>query len=254
MSKNKTRKGLLLPDLHAPYEDKRAWSCFLDVVRRWKPDVFICLGDFGDCAAISAHPKDPKRVLPFREEIKGIRAARRRLEDALDAAGCSQRHMIQGNHDTRISRFVNERAPELVDLVQDWTEAYGLGEDWNVTPYKESLQIGHLRMTHDVGRAGANAARQTLADVGENIAFGHTHRIQVVYGGTVAGRKLVGATLGWLGDPEAIDYRHRDSVRRDSTHGFGAFHMLADGCFWLNAVPIVEGRCVLDGVLYRGSV
>ena len=106
-------------------------------------------------------------------------------------------------------------------------------------------------MTHDVGRAGANAARQSLLDVGENIAFGHTHRIQVVYQGTVAGRRLVGATLGWLGDADAIDYRHRDSVRRDSAHGFGVAHMRADGVFWLQAVPIIEGACVVDGVEYR---
>ena len=248
----KLRKIFLMPDLHAPYQHKQAFSCALAAIRGWKPDVFVCLGDFGDCNKISDHPKDPRRVMPFEQELQGIRAARRQLEDALDHAGCRERHMLQGNHDTRIDRYMAKNAPDMVGLVQPWTEAYGLGEEWIVTPYKESLQIGHLRMSHDYGRHGAHAARQSLLDVGENIAFGHTHRVQILYMGTVAGRKLVGATLGWLGDPDAIDYRHRDSVRRDSMHAFGTAYMRPDGAFWLNPVPIIDGACVLDGVEYRG--
>lgn len=246
----KLRKLLLMPDLHAPYQDRRAFACFRKVVKGWRPDIFIGLGDFGDCNAISTHPKDPKRLLPFGMEVQGIRAARRQLEEALEFAGTPDWRMLQGNHDTRIDRYVAAKAPELVDLVSDWTEAYGLDERWNVTPYKESLQIGHLRMTHDVGRAGVNAARQSLLDVGESLVFGHTHRGQIIYQGTVSGRKLVGVTSGWLGDPEAIDYRHRDQIRRDSIHGFTAVYMKADGLFWLNFVPIIDGACVLDGKLY----
>lgn len=242
-----------MPDCHHPYVHKGAWKVFRNVIRGWKPHVFVCLGDFGDLGSVSRHLKDPAKILPLADEIRGIRLARRQLEEALDAAKCRERHFLQGNHDLRTHTYVCENAPALANsgLVQSWTEAYGLGEDWHVTLYKESLQIGHLRMTHDVGRAGVNAARQSLQDVGENLAFGHTHRGQVVYQGTVNGRKLVGATLGWLGDPEAIDYRHKDQVRRDSIHGFGVVHMRDDGVFWLTFVPIIKGCAVVDGVLYR---
>lgn len=246
------KKILLMPDLHAPYHSEEAFGCFLNVAEGWEPDTFVCLGDFGDCNAISTHPKDPKKLQPFQQELAGIRAARARLDWALRNAGCKDKRMLQGNHDTRIDRYINANAPEMSGMV-DWTDsaAYDLVRNrWKVTPYKESLQIGHLRLTHDVGRAGVNAARQSLLDVGESIAFGHTHRGQVVYQGTVTGRKLVGATIGWLGDPEAIDYRHRDSIRRDSIHGFATVYMQEDGLFWLNFVPIIEGRCVVDGVLY----
>lgn len=248
------KRILLMPDLHAPYQDELAFDCFLRAAKGWRPHVCVCLGDFGDCNAISSHPKDPRRIQPWALEKAGIRAARARLDRALKAGGCREKFFLQGNHDTRIDRYIHSTAPEMAGEI-DWTEVYDLNKSgWIVTPYKESLQIGHLRMTHDVGRSGVNAARQTLNDVGENIAFGHTHRIQVVYQGTVAGRALVGATLGWLGDPEAIDYRHRDSVRRDSSHGFGVVHMRPDGVFWLQAIRIIEGACVVDGVEYRGRV
>jgi len=251
----KLRKILLMPDLHSPYEDKDAFACFLRVCVGWQPDTCVCLGDFADFYKVSSYNIDPRRKLSFRDEIYGAREARWRLDGALKAGGCKDKRFLQGNHEVRLESYLVKGAPAVVELLDEenvnWHGLLKLKDNgWKTKPYKESIQIGHLRMTHDVGRAGVNAARQSLLDVGENIAFGHTHRIQVVYQGTVTGRKLVGATLGWLGDPEAIDYRHRDQIRRDSIHGFGAVYMMPNGLFWLNAVPIVKGRCVLDGVLY----
>jgi hypothetical protein len=121
---------------------------------------------------------------------------------------------------------------------------------WQTIDYKRSLRIGKMLLTHDVGRAGVHAARQSLLDVGDNIVFGHTHRMQVVYQGQTTGDRHVGATLGWLGDPEAIDYRHADMVKRDWQHGFGVAHILDSGAFWLQAIPIVNGLAVVDGVVY----
>jgi hypothetical protein len=242
-----------MPDLHAPYHCPEAFGCFLAVCRGWRPDTCVSLGDLADFAEVSAHAKNPKRRIPFKQEAEGVNAALDQLDAALKAGGCTDKRWLEGNHETRLARYVASHSPEL-DGIVDWRDLLNADKRrWIVTPYKESLQLGHLRLTHDVGRAGVNAARQTLADVGESVAFGHTHRIQVTYQGTVGGRKLVGATLGWLGDPEAIDYRHKDQVRRDSIHGFGAVYMKHDGTFWLNAVPIINGECVLDGVLYRAK-
>jgi hypothetical protein len=139
----------------------------------------------------------------------------------------------------------------LHGVVKSWDELLRLKErGWNVTPYKESIQIGELRITHDVGRAGVNSARASLMDTGANILFGHTHRLIVHYQGQLWGNPHVGITGGWLGDPMAIDYRHRDSVCRDSIHGFVAIHMLDNGIFWAQAIPIINGQAVVDGKVY----
>jgi len=246
---------LILPDVHAPYHSARAWACVLDVAQRWHPDGCVQLGDFGSFDSVSSHDHDPKKVLPLEEETAGCNTALDQLDRALKRGGCvrGNRWMLEGNHETRIDRYCQRLAPEL-RFATDWREMLHLDRrGWRVLPYKESLAFGELRLTHDVGRAGVNAARQSLQDVGTNIVFGHTHRLQVVYQGTQAGKRHVGATLGWLGDPEAIDYRHRDLVRRDWQHGFGVAYFLASGEFWLQAVPIVGGRCVIDGVIYAGK-
>lgn len=248
MTGSNTLKILVIPDVHAPYHSAEAFGCMLDVARRWRPDVAVVLGDFADFAAVSTHPKDPGRLLPFDAEVAGVNKALDELGRAL--RGCRTKHYLEGNHETRLSRFVLKMAPELRTFV-DWRDMLHLDKrGWRVTPYKESIQYGKLGFTHDVGRAGVNAARQSMLDMGASLVFGHTHRLQVHYQGQLRGDRHVGATLGWLGDPLAIDYRHRDSVTRDSIHAIGVVHMVATGNFWLQAIPIVRGRCVVDGVLY----
>lgn len=245
---------VVIPDVHTPYHHRGAWTTVLDYVARGRPGAVVQLGDFQSLDSVSAHDHDPKKVLSLSDEVAGARAALDELDLACRRGGVARgnRWMLEGNHETRLDRYALRLAPELRPFV-DWREMLQLDRrGWRAVPYKHSLRLGELAFTHDVGRSGVNAARQSLLDVGHNVAFGHTHRVQVVYQGQVTGKRHVGATLGWLGDPEAIDYRHRDLVRRDWQHGFGVAHYTADGAFWLQAVPIVNNRAVVDGVLYQG--
>lgn len=244
------RKWFLLPDLHAPYHDKAAYACALRVVAGGEFYGVTVLGDFGDFAAVSSHPKDPSRLLPFDREVAGVNAALDQLDAACKAGGVKKKEYVEGNHETRLARYVLGIAPELRTFI-DWKDMLHIDKRrWHCTPYKESIQLGDLRISHDFGRAGVNAARESCRDMGHSVAFGHTHRMQVHYQGQLDGSRHVGATLGWLGDPEAINYRHKDAVRRDSIHGFGTVALLPDGRFWLQAVPIINGQAVVDGVLY----
>lgn len=250
-----TFRLLLLPDVHAPYHHAAAWECALNVAACGGMDGIVQLGDFQSLDSVSSHPKDPRKVLSLADEIAGANQAMDELDAACRIGGIvrGNRWMLEGNHETRLDRYALKLAPELRPFI-DWRDMLHMDRrGWRTLPYKESLHIGKLRITHDVGRAGVNAARQSLLDMGNNIVFGHTHRVQVVYQGQLDGERHVGATLGWLGDHDAIDYRHRDSVKRDWQHGLGVAYFLASGEFWLQAVPIVRGRCVIDGTIY-GSI
>lgn len=250
MSKRKTARGservLLIPDVHVPYHDPRAFNVVLAVAADWA-DRVVVLGDFADFAAVSTHRKDPRRAMPFAQEIDAVNEA---LDDLDVACRGKRKHYLEGNHETRLSRYLIDNADDLIDLL-DWRGLLRLDRRrWEVTPYHESLLLGELLVSHDFGRAGINAARQAMLDVGTNAAFGHTHRLSVHYQGVIGGRRNVGATLGWLGDPLAIDYRHRNQVARDSVHGFGTVHLLPSGVFWLQAIPIIAGQAMVDGVIY----
>lgn len=246
MSKRKTKKIALIPDLHAPRHDRKVWRVCRNALAGWEPDVVVQLGDLIDLASVSSYSKHPKHTLSLEEEVDGARE----VVDEIAAIGAPRVVITLGNHDARCEKYLVDVAPDFLPFfrIEDMLGLKRKG--WTVVPYKESFEIGKLRVTHDVGRAGINAARQSVVDVGDNIAFGHTHRMQVHYQGSQTGARHVGATLGWLGDAAHIDYRHRDMVKRDWQHGFGVVHMLPDGTFWLQAIPIVDGRCVVDGEVY----
>lgn len=245
-----TLKTLILPDLHAPYHHEAAWACVLDVAEHWMPDVCIVLGDFGDFASVSSFVKDPRTSLSLADEVAGVNTELDRLDRALKRGRCRTKRFLLGNHEARLEAYTHRMAPELWPYVNVEDMLRLAKRRWDVTQYKDSYGIGKLRVSHDVGRAGINAARQSVQDVGKSIAFGHTHRLQVSYQGNQTGERHVGATFGWLGDPERIDYRHRDLVRRDWSHGFGTGRFDASGNFWLTAVPIIGGRAVVEGEAY----
>lgn len=227
----------------------------MDVAERWRPDGCVQLGDLGSWDSVSRYAHDPKLVLSLKDETRGVNRALDQLDRALARGGCApgNKWLLEGNHELRIDAYMLERAAEARFAV-DWRKLLRLRRrGWKVIPYKESLVFGEARISHDFGRAGVNAARQSLTDVGSNVVFGHTHRLQVMYQGQQCGKRHVGATLGWLGDPEYIGYRHRDLVRRDSQLGFGVLEFTASGEFWLQAVPIVGGRCVINGRIYGGK-
>lgn len=247
-----TFRLLALGDVHAPYHHPGAWACALDVLARGGFDGVVQVGDLNSFDSVSTHHHDPKKVLPLEKEIAGANVVMDELDAACRAGGVARqnRWILEGNHDVRLDRYALQMAPELRPFI-DWREMLHLDRrGWRVVPYKESLVFGKARLTHDVGRAGVNAARQSVQDVGDNIIIGHTHRLQAHYQGTQVGKRHVGATIGWLGDPEFIDYRHRDMVRREWCHGVATLEFLADGTFWLQLVPIIHGRCVINGAIY----
>jgi hypothetical protein len=123
---------------------------------------------------------------------------------------------------------------------------------WEWYPYRDLLRIGEMTFVHDVGRAGVNTARQSLQDLGDNIVVGHAHRAQVSYAGTIGGRPHVAVCSGWLGDYKKIDYYSQARALREWQHGFTWITQTSDGVSWCNFIPIIDGRCIVDGKLITG--
>lgn len=248
MTKHKT--AVLLPDLHSPYHDRRAWRLVLQVVRHLQPDEVIQLGDLTDQACTGRWAKDPRKVATFRQEVVGTN----QLLDELDAAAPDARKTLTlGNHDARLELFLVDQAPYLLDL-----PGFSLGEllrleerGYEVCPYKKGVHRGGLFLTHDVGRCGKRAHEQAVEDLGHSYAGGHTHNLAITYRGTIFGECRVGASLGWLGDVRHIGYKHSEKAKRDYQLGFGVLRWFdrgaRKGAFSLVPVPIVDYNCCVDG-------
>ncbi len=233
------------PDLHAPYHNVVAWNCFLKACETVKPDVLVMCGDFADVLSLSAHQKSPSDNLNFKSELAQVNVCL----DQVSALKINRVVFIAGNHCDRIDRFISLKAPEL-DGMMNIYDLFKLKErGFEYVPYGEFCRIGKMAFTHDVGFSGANASRQSLSAFGGNLIFGHSHRGAVIYGGTVDGEVHVCMNIGHMLDYNQLTYYMKAKAKREWSIGFGFCYQTEDGVTWANFVPIINGRCVVDGKL-----
>ena len=239
------KRIVFCPDVHAPYHDERAVSLVEQVINEWEPEIFVDLGDFADNLAASGH--EPGRV--FEKNLKReLHLAATRLEGL--TRGIPERHFVIGNHETRLERFIAKRAPELDGLV-DIEDLLGLRKWTSVTQYNETLRLGKLNITHDVGKAGQNAHRSAASSYMSSAIIGHTHRMAYDVIGRQAGPPVVAAMFGWLGDYRKVEYLHRAEAKRWPL-GFGIGRMEESGVVHVTPIPIVNYKACVEGVLYGG--
>ena len=238
----------LLPDVHAPYHHVKNFRLALKAFKDWKPDMLFVMGDFGDWDSVSSFPKKRERRLLYREEVPLVVADLGEVDGVPTPKG---KVFLMGNHEERVAAAIARHAPMFTGAVDVATDMGFPRKGWEWVDYGKEYRLGELLLTHDVGRSGVNVARQQLVDTGDNIACGHSHRLQVVYGGQAFGHVHVSASLGWLGDPDAITYKHRVMVQREFVHGVGTVLVQPDGTFFLRAHPIVKGALEIDGKVYR---
>jgi len=246
------RRVLFVPDCHHPFVDRSAWELLLETARRWQPHALVILGDFADFYAVSFFAKNPGRKNVLADEIAATRTA---LGELAGAAGsqCRTRVFLEGNHEERLKRYIAQNAPALHGLV-DLPDALGVrqhGFQW--VPYKQSYQLGKLRISHDFGKHGAGAILDARNTVEGNAVIGHVHSLGTVYRANIHGDVHVGAAFGWLGDFGAVDYRHADKARRDWAHGFGIGYLEQNGNIHLQAIPIVGRKVVIDGKIIENA-
>ncbi len=240
---------LYVPDTHRPYHDKRAWKLFLDVGKAFKPDMIVCIGDFGDFYSVSGHSKDVKRDRKLKWEMASVNEGL----DELDALGAKRNIFCGGNHENRCERYIQDKAPELFDMVTIAGLLRLKERGWTYVPYRHHIRIGKLYHTHDVGASGRMAAYRALDKYRHGVVTGHTHKIAYIVEGNLAGEAQLSYVLGWLGDAKQIDYVQEAKAVRDSALGFGVGYLNPkNGCVYLTPVPIIKYSCVVEGKLYRG--
>ncbi len=240
----------LLPDIHAPYHDEAALSIALNGLAHAGVSIVAQLGDLVDNHIVGGHGDiDPRHAKPYDVEIDSARRVRERIE----ALGCGRQIMLEGNHETRLMRYVLNKAPEIVGQLPTIRELLGFeSPSWEWHPYGTSAKIGHLNLTHCIdGRAGPTEHMRARSDYESNVCLGHTHRAGIHYAGNARGESRVGAMLGWLGDKSAIKYVSQVKANRYWQHGFGLAYLEPDGNIHLHFVPIIDQRAVVHGKVIR---
>lgn len=224
----------------------------LRVARDLRPKTVVCIGDLADFYSVSAHSKDPNRAGRLSFELDSVRQGL----DELDALDATQKILVEGNHEDRLRRYLQDKAPEIASEIS-LSRLFGLqARGWTYVPYKSDLRLGKLYLTHDVGVAGKYAAYRALEAFQHSVVTGHSHRLCYVVEGNAVGEYKVSAQFGWLGDVKAIDYMSGIKARTSWPLGFGIGYLEpATGIVYLVPVPIVvvgdDYSCCVNGILYR---
>lgn len=237
----------LLPDTHSPFEDKRAWKLAMKIMRAFKPHTLVHLGDLADCYAVSSHSKDPTRVLQLDEELSAVR----KLRAEMDSLGAKRKVFIEGNHEDRLRRYLQDKAPELFTLIGTDNLLELTENDWEFVPYRETARVGKLHITHDTAQGGKYSTARALDTFQHSVVIGHHHAMQYFVEGDATGKYRVGAQFGWLGDVEAVSYMHKIKALRSWSHGIGlGHHDTKTGHVWLVPVPFIDYQACVEGRIY----
>lgn len=244
---------VVVPDTHTPYEDKRAWQLMLKIIQYVKPHLVVSLGDLADFHAVSGHGGEFGRKAALETEEKALKA---RAGDLLSAHGKAGFVWIEGNHEQRLKRYFAQNAPAVEKYCPSYADLV-LGSDVflakrdRTVDYRSHIDIGKVRFAHDFGHSGSNSLQQSLATVGGNCVFGHTHRLGVVYGGNDRGERHFAMSCGWLGDRNAITYMNKSQTAAWQT-GCGLVTMDSKtGEAWATPIPFIRNRAVVLGTEIR---
>lgn len=246
---HKLETWLIWPDCHIPFEDKRAFDLVLRVSKTLRPFGQVVIGDFADMLTVSRHPKTPRQHRwQLKEEVEAVN---KRL-DQLDALGCKKKIWTLGNHDINGQKLAMRDASVLglYDSLDPCELFHTRARGWRVLEYQEPVKVGKVWFVHDTDYCGPDAAKQNGAMFSRSTVQGHVHSAQVRYFGDVFGEQHVSATLGWLGDMRMAKYMATIKRRVNWMHSFGVMRVEPGGNSHVQVIPIVAGRCVVDGRLY----
>lgn len=141
-------------------------------------DGYVNLGDAFDMNVISSHNLGNLRAVRGESVGGQYRAGNAYLTQHWKAAGKPTFHLIEGNHENRVERYINAN-PELeglVDLDKNIPSFVKLTKFWTD---HELLNIGKATFIHGIN-TGARQVSQALRDYGTNVFMGHTHRRELM--------------------------------------------------------------------------
>lgn len=171
---------VFISDVHFPFEDRASWQLTLNVIKELKPNLVFLGGDILDCYAVSQYDREPTRKLTLQQDLDYAFEELSKLRKACPKN--TQIMYLEGNHETRLSRYLNSKAEELSVLdamkLPQLLKLDKLKIKW--IPNGSRTKIGKLWHLHgnEIAGGGSNIAKAKFDRLGANIIFGHHHKMQ----------------------------------------------------------------------------
>lgn len=236
---------LIVPDIHAPYHCRKFIKLTNKIIKELNVDGLVQLGDALDAFQISTYSKDPSRRNLLAEDIDDYKNILN--EWARNLKSGANIHLLEGNHEHRLSRYIAGNCRDLHGLVPDWPTLLNLDlrnktgrHKWHWHKYNkwDSCKIGDCVILHGF-YYNQHTAMTMLAKYKTNCIAGHTHRVQYVTDG-----HHYAATLGHGSDEK--DTAH-NPVPTGWQQCLGLLHVAQNGKTTLDLIPVNDGKAVVYG-------
>jgi predicted phosphodiesterase len=216
---------MFMPDLHADSHDEVALAGFLTALSSVKPDELVILGDFLDCKAPARWSK--ATAAEYADTLPGELAAGRLVLAQIREAHDGPIAFIPGNHEDRISKYVNTYAPAIAGLVPSLPKLLDF-ESFDVSFHPSTYAVApgtlaiHGKLLSSVLGAAGQSAFKERSRHGMSIVQGHTHRLGL--GWDYQERPRFWMECGHLYDTSKAGYLEFEG-QANWQHGFGVLHV-----------------------------
>jgi predicted phosphodiesterase len=231
---------LLISDIHAPYHDNEAIEAALNYGIEKKVNTVLINGDLIDFYQLSRFEKDPRK----RNAAFEIKAAKEILEYIRYKFPTQTIIYYMGNHDHRFTKYMVQKAPELLDIPEfDLYHILGL-QKLNIIHLTNNRgwKCGKLNGRHGhefLGGGGVFPGRSYYLKAKDNIICSHVHRTSYYPAKNLGKSIQAGITIGCLSDLDP-DY----NPQNEYNHGFAVIQVLDNGNFSVDNKTIIDGRIV----------
>lgn len=258
-------KWAFIGDLQIPYQDDRAVALWFSVMKWWKPDAIDIVGDIDDQLEYStfsdgttdeffAQLKKQEDNSPLAFIKKNADGAKQFYAKVRKQHKTADIHASLGNHDIRIFKYIDKKAPDYNDSVTPNT-LWGLddqGITWRMYSEKPFKRFGDIYVHHgDTTTTTGLGVRNDIENYDVSLVRGHDHRGGVVYKTyPLSGRSLRGMGAGHMCDPNQYGLQY--TINPCWELGFGIAHVYNEFAH-LQFIPITaDYECIVDGRLFQG--
>lgn len=257
MKITKIEKTFVFSDIHYPEYDKKALSVAEQVLKDFKPERIIYIGDFLDCTPVSHWLENRKLSLESKRLKKDYEGFINMSQNHINMAGKQLKEVVymEGNHEDWVNQYIDKHSEmqgmievksEVVDKLQKANPKIKM--PW--VEYNKFYQVGKLWFTHGIYTNKYHADKH-LNTIKKNIMYGHTHTVQeTTDSGIVDGDKHSSKSIGCLCSMSPSYMRNRPN---QWVHAFSLIYTdKKTGQFTDYVVKIIDGKAMWNDKVYKG--
>jgi metallophosphoesterase superfamily enzyme len=276
--KSDLNKALIIQDIHFGYKknhsdnslssmhDERILDIALQLIKSEKPNKIILNGDILDVPDFSSHfAKSPEVFFTMQPTLIRLNEWLGEIRSITNA----EIIYLQGNHEERLVRFVNENVAFAYNLLDktgsdilslpSLIDFENLGITFingypNISNYwlNDNLQVVHGDKAR---KTSGDTAKEYLKTIRHSLIFAHSHRQELVEKTLEAKRgNITYSAVNFGCACRLTGIVPGSTVKSDWQNGLGiTFYEKENGGFSHNVISIHNGRCIYNGKIYEGK-